>query len=85
LQPYRLSNLRSGPDPLANGDFDVLISSDRIKELDPGHQCLGIADPPSGTAVGSNATLQIKYTSEFNTDRNETYYAWWVLNQPYLT
>ncbi|KAK7753182.1 hypothetical protein SLS62_004915 [Diatrype stigma] len=62
-------------DPQTNDDFNVLVSADRIKELDPGHQCLDIANPPSDVSVGSNATLQIKYTSEFDTNVNETYYA----------
>lgn len=47
-----------------------------MKEVDPGHECLSIANPPADVAVGSNATLQIKYTSEFDTGVNETYYAW---------
>lgn len=62
-------------EPKSNDDFDVLIPSDRMKEVDPGHECLSIANPPADVAVGSNATLQIKYTSEFDTGVNETYYA----------
>ncbi|ORY68225.1 uncharacterized protein BCR38DRAFT_422485 [Pseudomassariella vexata] len=62
-------------DPESNDDFEVLISGSRLSDLDPGHQCIPVSDPPSGTAAGSNATLQIKYTSEFDTDKNETFYA----------
>ncbi|RYP72021.1 hypothetical protein DL771_004490 [Monosporascus sp. 5C6A] len=61
--------------PQSNDDFEVLVSADRIRELDPGHQCVNIADPPSDVGVGSNATLQIRYTSEFDEGVNETYYA----------
>ncbi|RYP34111.1 hypothetical protein DL767_004446 [Monosporascus sp. MG133] len=62
-------------DPQSNDDFEVLVSADRIRELDPGHQCVNIADPPSDVGAGSNATLQIRYTSEFDNGVNETYYA----------
>ncbi|RYO92368.1 hypothetical protein DL766_000336 [Monosporascus sp. MC13-8B] len=62
-------------DPQSNDDFEVLVSADRITELDPGHQCVNIADPPSDVGAGSNATLQIRYTSEFDKGVNETYYA----------
>ncbi|RYP11951.1 hypothetical protein DL765_007530 [Monosporascus sp. GIB2] len=62
-------------DPQSNDDFEVLVSADRIAELDPGHQCVHIADPPSNVGAGSNATLQIRYTSEFDKGVNETYYA----------
>ena len=71
-----ITNSDGNPDPQENDAFEVLISGDRIKELDPGHQCLNIANPPSNVRAGSNATLQIKYTSEFDKDINETYYAW---------
>ena len=37
--------------------------------------CYPIPNPPSNIEAGSNATIQIKYTADFETDRNETYYA----------
>jgi hypothetical protein len=46
-----------------------------MSELDEGHTCVPVADPPSGTAAGSNATLQIVYISDFDTPNNETFYA----------
>lgn len=32
-------------------------------------------DPPIGTAAGTNATLQIIYTADFDSDNNQTFYA----------
>lgn len=37
--------------------------------------CYPIPNPPSDVDPGSNATIQIKYTADFEKDRNETYYA----------
>ncbi|PNS21013.1 hypothetical protein CAC42_3350 [Sphaceloma murrayae] len=62
-------------DPRTMEDFQVVIDDARLTELDPGHSCFPVPDPPSGTVAGSNATLQIRYTSDFETDRNETFYA----------
>lgn len=56
-------------------DFQVVIDDARLTELDLGHSCFPVSDPPSGTTAGSNATLQIRYTSDFETDKNETFYA----------
>jgi len=46
-----------------------------MRELDKGHTCVPIADPPSSVKAGANATLQIKYISEFDKPENETFYA----------
>ncbi|KAF4548213.1 Hypothetical protein D9617_30g011170 [Elsinoe fawcettii] len=62
-------------DPRAESDFSVVIDDARLTELDPGHACFPVPDPPSGTSAGGNATLQIRYTSDFETDKNETFYA----------
>jgi hypothetical protein len=62
-------------DPRSNSDFDTIITPEQIKELDEGHTCVPIPDAPSGTAAGSNATLQILYTAEFDTPQNQTFYA----------
>ncbi|KAG8625776.1 hypothetical protein KVT40_006177 [Elsinoe batatas] len=61
--------------PQIESDFSVVIDDARLTELDPGHACFAVPDPPSGTQAGSNATLQIRYTSDFETDKNETFYA----------
>lgn len=52
-----------------------MIDAVRIPELDEGHQCYPVPNPSADVEAGSNATLQIKYTSDFDTDRNETFYA----------
>ncbi|PSK37290.1 hypothetical protein B9Z65_2032 [Elsinoe australis] len=62
-------------EPRSMDDFQVVIDDARLTELDPGHSCFPVPDPPSGTTAGSNATLQIRYTSDFETDKNETFYA----------
>lgn len=47
----------------------------RIPELNEGHQCYPVPNPAADVEAGANATLQIKYTSDFGTDLNETFYA----------
>jgi len=61
--------------PTSNEDFETVIAAMRIPELDEGHQCYPIPSPPVDIEAGANATLQIKYTSDFDTDKNETFYA----------
>ncbi|KAJ9638477.1 hypothetical protein H2204_004247 [Knufia peltigerae] len=61
--------------PTSNDDFQTIIAPMRIPELDEGHQCFPIVNPPADVETGSNATLQIKYVSDFDTDKNETFYA----------
>lgn len=62
-------------DPLSNDDFETVIAPTRIPELNEGHQCYPIPNPAADVEAGANATLQIKYTSDFDTDLNETFYA----------
>lgn len=62
-------------DPTSNSEFETVISKTRLSEIDPGHECLTLPDPSSSIVAGANATLQIKYESEYNTNENETYYA----------
>jgi len=46
-----------------------------IGEVDPGHTCLSVANPPSNIAAGTNATIQLKYTADFDKPENQTFYA----------
>lgn len=62
-------------DPLSNDDFETIIAPTRIPELNEGHQCYPVPNPAADVEAGANATLQIKYTSDFDTDLNETFYA----------
>ncbi|KKY17475.1 gpi anchored protein [Phaeomoniella chlamydospora] len=62
-------------DPTSNDEFETIVSSSNYPELDPGHECYSVPNPPSSVVSGSNATLQLKYVSDFDTDTNETYYA----------
>ncbi|KIY03120.1 uncharacterized protein Z520_01587 [Fonsecaea multimorphosa CBS 102226] len=62
-------------DPTSNDDFEIVIAAMRIPELDEGHQCYPVPNPSADIEALSNATLQIQYTSDFEDDRNETYYA----------
>ncbi|KAE8356144.1 hypothetical protein BDV28DRAFT_145487 [Aspergillus coremiiformis] len=61
--------------PNTNDDFETFIDGSSIKNIDPGHQCYPVPNQSIDVEEGRNATFQIKYTSEFDTDRNETYYA----------
>ncbi|KAJ9136855.1 hypothetical protein NKR23_g9497 [Pleurostoma richardsiae] len=62
-------------DPKSNDDFLVVIAASRLADLDPGHKCVSLPDPKSGTAAGANATIQILYLSEFDIAANQTFYA----------
>lgn len=62
-------------DPTSNADFTTVISPSRISEIDDGHQCYVVPDPSSNITAGMNATFQIKYTSEFDSNENQTFYA----------
>ncbi|ETI26152.1 hypothetical protein G647_02929 [Cladophialophora carrionii CBS 160.54] len=62
-------------DPSSNDDFETVIPAMRIPELNEGHMCYPIPNPSADIEAFSNATLQIRYTSDFEDDRNETYYA----------
>ncbi|KAL4787982.1 hypothetical protein BJX76DRAFT_353776 [Aspergillus varians] len=61
--------------PTSNNDFSTLVSDRSISDIDPGHMCYPVSNPGVDTEAGMNATFQIKYTSDFDTDKNETYYA----------
>ncbi|OAG34612.1 hypothetical protein AYO21_11208 [Fonsecaea monophora] len=62
-------------DPTSNDDFEVVIPDTRIPELNEGHQCFPLPNPPADVEAQAPATLQIRYTSDFDTDLNETFYA----------
>ncbi|KAG9769816.1 hypothetical protein KCU88_g6787, partial [Aureobasidium melanogenum] len=61
--------------PTSNDDFQTVIASTRIPSLDEGHQCYPLPNPPADVEAGSNATVQIKYISDFDTNQNQTFYA----------
>ncbi|KAL3467772.1 hypothetical protein BJX64DRAFT_123145 [Aspergillus heterothallicus] len=61
--------------PTTNEDFDIVVEGRRIQDIDPGHMCYPVPNPGVDAEEGMNATFQIKYTADFETDRNETYYA----------
>ena len=61
--------------PQQNSDFEVLITAEAFREMDPGHTCIDVPDPDSGIAAGSNATLQITYIADFDQPDNQTFYA----------
>ncbi|CAG8147343.1 unnamed protein product [Penicillium nalgiovense] len=61
--------------PTINDDFEAFIDSSTLPDIDPGHECYSVPNPSIDVEEGMNATFQIKYTSDFDTDKNETYYA----------
>ncbi|KAH6887132.1 hypothetical protein B0T10DRAFT_530406 [Thelonectria olida] len=61
--------------PSKDSDFSVLISSSELAEMDRGHTCISVPDASSSVKSGQKATLQIKYTSDWEDSKNETYYA----------
>ncbi|KAF7553523.1 hypothetical protein G7Z17_g3533 [Cylindrodendrum hubeiense] len=61
--------------PTKNSDFSVLISADDFADIERGHTCVSVPDAASSVDAGQKATLQIKYTSDWEDDEDETYYA----------
>jgi hypothetical protein len=61
-------------DPTSNSDFTTLVSSSDFPELEPGHECYAVPNAVSSVSSGTNATLQLSYISEGETDTNSTYY-----------
>ena len=74
-------------DPESNDDFETLIDVLAFRDLELGHTCITVEDSHSSLSPGENATLQIKYISEFDTPRNQTFYAcadiYYVEHLPY--
>ncbi|EFQ26797.1 uncharacterized protein GLRG_02617 [Colletotrichum graminicola M1.001] len=62
-------------DPTSNSDFTTIIQEQSVADLDPGHTCVGVPDPPASVAAGSNATLQIVYRADWDAPHNQTFYA----------
>ncbi|KAL1836603.1 hypothetical protein VTJ49DRAFT_4892 [Mycothermus thermophilus] len=61
-------------DPKSQSDFTQLMAT-AIPEIDPGHTCYSVPDQPSSIGPGTNATLQIKVTADFDRPENQTFYA----------
>ncbi|KHN95662.1 uncharacterized protein MAM_06503 [Metarhizium album ARSEF 1941] len=61
--------------PQKNTDFEVLVETADISDLDPGHTCARLPDAPSHVAAGTNATLQIIYRADWDAPHNQTFYA----------
>ncbi|KAK6224835.1 gpi-anchored protein [Colletotrichum tabaci] len=62
-------------DPTTNSDFTTLIEEQSVADLNPGHTCVDIPNPPSSVAAGGNATLQIIYRADWDAPHNQTFYA----------
>ncbi|KZL82261.1 gpi-anchored protein [Colletotrichum incanum] len=62
-------------DPTTNSDFTTIIQEQSVADLNPGHTCVEIPNPPSSVAAGSNATLQIIYRADWDAPHNQTFYA----------
>ena len=65
----------SSADPTSNDNFSTLVPASDFPELEPGHECYSVPNPPSDINAGSSATLQLSYISESDTDANQTFYA----------
>lgn len=61
----------------SESDFEEVSGPGHVGDLDPGHSCLTVPDPPSNVAEGSNATFRLWYEAspEEEGDLTEDYYA----------
>ncbi|KXH35124.1 hypothetical protein CSIM01_04649 [Colletotrichum simmondsii] len=62
-------------EPTSNSDFTTIIEEQSVSDLNPGHTCVDVPNPPSSIAAGSNATLQIIYRADWDAPHNQTFYA----------
>ncbi|GAB1314485.1 hypothetical protein MFIFM68171_04695 [Madurella fahalii] len=62
-------------DPRTQADFGYILNTAPIAEIDPGHTCFDIPNPPASIMPGTNATIQIQYTADFDRPENQTFYA----------
>ncbi|KID79378.1 uncharacterized protein G6M90_00g020290 [Metarhizium brunneum] len=62
-------------DPKEDNDFTTLIKPEAMAELDKGHTCVNVQNPPPFIKAGANATFQIKYVASFDKPDKETFYA----------
>ena len=52
-----------------------MVDDASVSDLDPGHTCISIPNPPSRIVAGANATLQAIYTADWDAPHNQTFYA----------
>ncbi|EXF76789.1 hypothetical protein CFIO01_05083 [Colletotrichum fioriniae PJ7] len=74
---FSLSRNLINPLPLLpiTTDFTTIIEEQSVSDLNPGHTCVDVPNPPSSVAAGSNATLQIIYRADWDAPHNQTFYA----------
>lgn len=51
------------------------LSTPSLHDLNPGHTCVKVPDPPERITAGTNATLQIIYEADWDAYQNQTFYA----------
>ncbi|KAF5123323.1 hypothetical protein E5D57_011235 [Metarhizium anisopliae] len=72
----RVGNRTNFPlNPKEDNDFTTLIKPEAMAELDKGHTCVNVQNPPPSIKAGANATFQIKYVASFDKPEKETFYA----------
>lgn len=61
----------------SESDFEEVSGPGHVGDLDPGHSCLTVPNPPSDVTEGSNATFRLWYEAspEEEGRRTEDYYA----------
>ncbi|KAJ3521354.1 hypothetical protein NM208_g13328 [Fusarium decemcellulare] len=62
-------------DPESNDDFETLIESKSISDLNPGHTCVELDKLSSSVKAGDKATLQVIYRADWDAPHNQTFYA----------
>ncbi|PFH55553.1 hypothetical protein XA68_18069 [Ophiocordyceps unilateralis] len=62
-------------EPKSDADFSNLIDASILRDVDPGHTCLAVADADPIVRAGDNATLQIRYSFDYDSPFQEFFYA----------
>ncbi|KAK8199776.1 hypothetical protein HDK77DRAFT_210567 [Phyllosticta capitalensis] len=63
-----------GNNPTSQSDFQEQVVSN-VTEVEPGHECYKLDSLPSNLTAGTNATIQLEYWADYDSDKNQTFYA----------
>ncbi|CAG9953719.1 unnamed protein product [Clonostachys rosea f. rosea IK726] len=61
--------------PKSNDDFNTLLQTKEISDLNPGHTCVNLTGISSSVKAGDKATFQIIYRADWDAPHNQTFYA----------
>lgn len=70
---FNKTDIDRSQDPTSQSDFTTEIV--HTSEVQAGHQCYSAPAAPSTVVAGTNATIQLEYTAQYNGSAYEIFYA----------